>query len=94
MSYEVRKRTFAHAPSKDSDQPAHSRSLIRIFTVRIWIAKDAEFLHANHEALIRLRRLGARQKVHFLTLRQNYWDYSHPILMVQELIINNLMHKN
>ena len=29
------------APSADSDQPLHSHSLIRIFTVRTWIVKDA-----------------------------------------------------
>ena len=29
------KHTFGCAPSEDSEQPAHSRSLIRLFTVRI-----------------------------------------------------------
>ena len=37
------------APSEDSDQTAHSRSLIRIFTGRIWIANDAKFLRAETE---------------------------------------------
>ena len=37
------------APSEDSDQPAHSRSLIRIFMGRTWVAKDAKFLHADNE---------------------------------------------
>ena len=39
------------APSKDSDQRAHSRSPIKTFNGdwRIWIAKDAKFLHANNE---------------------------------------------
>ena len=37
----VRKRIFRHAPSEDSDQPAHLRSLIRIFTWRFWIANGA-----------------------------------------------------
>ena len=39
MCRNVRKRTFGrirtYAPSEDSDQTAHSRSLIRIFTERI-----------------------------------------------------------
>ena len=37
MTHNVRKRTFGFdcAPSEDSDQPAHSRSLIRTFTGRI-----------------------------------------------------------
>ena len=37
------------APSENSDQPAHSRSLIRIFTGRILNSKDAIFLHADNE---------------------------------------------
>ena len=32
MDHNVRKRTFGHAPSEDSDQTAHLRSLIRILT--------------------------------------------------------------
>ena len=36
-------------PYKDSDQPAHSYCLIRIFTGPILIAKDAEFSHADNE---------------------------------------------
>ena len=35
MSENVRSRMCAHAPSEDSDQPAHARSLIRIFTGHI-----------------------------------------------------------
>ena len=37
--------------SEDSDQPAHSRSLIRIFNGNILDShiKDAEFLHADNE---------------------------------------------
>ena len=35
MCRNVRKRTFGPAPNEDSDQPAHSRSLIKIFTGRI-----------------------------------------------------------
>ena len=37
------------APSEDSDQPAHSRSLIRIFIRRILGSKHAKFLHAVNE---------------------------------------------
>ena len=38
------------APIEDSDQPAHSRSLIRILAERIfWIAKTAKFLHVYNE---------------------------------------------
>ena len=40
-------RTCAY--SEDSDQPAHSRRLIWIFTGRIWIARDAKLLHADNE---------------------------------------------
>ena len=37
------------APSKDSDQPAHSHSLIRIFTGRIlFYSKDAKFLPVDN----------------------------------------------
>ena len=35
FSRNVRKRTLGRAPSEDSDQPAHSRSLIRFSTGRI-----------------------------------------------------------
>ena len=31
---DVRKRTFGYEPNTDSDQPAHSRILMRIFTGR------------------------------------------------------------
>ena len=47
-----RQKTFLQTreSSEDSDQPAHSRSLIRIFTGRIFmIAKGAKFLHADNE---------------------------------------------
>ena len=33
----------AYAPSENSDQPADSLSLVRIFTGAFWIAKDAKF---------------------------------------------------
>ena len=39
----------ACAHNKDSGQPAHLRSLIRIFSGYIWIAKDAKLLHADNE---------------------------------------------
>ena len=39
-------RTCTHR--EDSDQPAHSHSLIRIFNGRILMAKDAGLLHANN----------------------------------------------
>ena len=48
------------APSEDSDQLAHSRSLIRIFTGRILDSQGCK-----------VSSLGA-QKVHFLTLRRLY----------------------
>ena len=35
------------APSEDSDQPAHSRSQIRIFIGRILIPKDEKFLFVD-----------------------------------------------
>ena len=36
------------APSENSDQPGHPPSLIRVF-VRLWVAKDTSFLHADSE---------------------------------------------
>ena len=36
------------APSKDSDQPGHPPSLIRVFAAQ-WVAKDPRFLHADSE---------------------------------------------
>ena len=46
-----RQKTYlrTYACSEDSDQPAHSRSLIRIFIARILIATNAKFLHADNE---------------------------------------------
>ena len=37
------------APSEDSDQPGHSPSLIRVFAVSHWVAKEPWFLHADSE---------------------------------------------
>ena len=36
-------------PIEDSDQPAHSRRLIRTFTLPFWIVKDAKFLYADNK---------------------------------------------
>ena len=46
-----RQKTYLRtcAPSEDSDQPAHSSSLVRIYTGRIWGAKMATFLHVDNE---------------------------------------------
>ena len=81
-SRNAKKRSFWHfemcTQQRDSDQTAHSRSLIRIFTVRIRIDKGAKFLHADNEdseQAARMRRLiwvfvgRTWQKVHFLILR-------------------------
>ena len=43
MGRKVRKRTPSEDSSEDSDQPAHSRSLIRIFTGRILDSKGCCF---------------------------------------------------
>ena len=37
------------APSEDSDQPGHPPSLIRVFAVSQWVAKDPLFLPADSE---------------------------------------------
>ena len=39
----------ACAPSEDSDQPAHSRSLIRVYEGALWVAKDPKRLQADSE---------------------------------------------
>ena len=49
MSRNVRKRTFGHMRQVESDQLAHSRSLIRIFTRRVLDIKDTKFLHADND---------------------------------------------
>ena len=54
------KRTFRHAPSEDSDQPAHSRSLIRIFTGRILESEGCKVCSCGKEdsdQTARMRRL-------------------------------------
>ena len=48
------------APIEDSDRPARSRRLIRIYLGAFWITKDAKFLHVNNEdsdQTARMRRL-------------------------------------
>ena len=40
---------MAFASSKDSDQPGHPPSLIRVFACAQWIAEDPSFLHADSE---------------------------------------------
>ena len=56
LGHNFRKRNFGRAPSEDSDQPAHSRSLIRIFTGAFWIATDTKvFFMRTMKTLIRLR---------------------------------------
>ena len=43
---------WTRVPSEYSDQPAHSRSLISIFTGRLfWVVKDAKFLDPDNEDL-------------------------------------------
>ena len=45
LNHNVRRRTCA--PSEDSDQPAHSPSLIRILTWPNLGSKDAQLFHAG-----------------------------------------------
>ena len=40
---------MACAPSKDSYQPGHPPSLIRVFACAQWVAKDPRFLHVDSE---------------------------------------------
>ena len=37
------------APSKDSDQPGHLPSLVRVFADAQWVGKDPKFLHVDIE---------------------------------------------
>ena len=65
-------RTFA--PSKNSDQPAHSRSLIRIFTGRVLGAAFSSCGEVVDQTTRKRRAIGVFvgrpcQKVYFLTLR-------------------------
>ena len=60
-SHNVKKRTCA--PSEDSDQPADSRSLIRIFTARIFDSQMMQSLFMLiMKTLIRLRRGKTKKK--------------------------------
>ena len=41
---------MACAPSEDSDQLRHPHSLVRVFALRSWVAKDPSFFfHADNE---------------------------------------------
>ena len=64
------------APSEDSDQPVHSRCLIRTSLGTFLIAKGARFPHADNEdsdQTARMRRLifvgSICQKVRFLSFK-------------------------
>ena len=50
-SFELRhdKTDTMNVRHEDSDQPGHSPSLIRVFNVAQWAAKDQRFLHADSE---------------------------------------------
>ena len=50
-----KKDLWTCAPSEDSDQPAHSRSLIRIFTVRILDSQGWKVSSCGQRRLTRLR---------------------------------------
>ena len=65
-----------YGPSEDSDQPAHSRSLIKIFTGRILDSLGYKVFHAEYfDQTARMRKLiwdsvgRTYQTVHFLSLR-------------------------
>ena len=69
-----------YAPSEDSDQPAHSRRLIRIFTGRIFDSQECKVSSCLKRRLIRMRgcagclntSFGAySRRYFFLTLRLN-----------------------
>ena len=49
MSRLMTKPTKWCAPSKDSDQPGHPPSLIKVFAVHLISTKDPSFLHADSE---------------------------------------------
>ena len=65
---------MACAPSEDSDQPGHPPSLIRVFVVLQWVAKDPSFLHADSEdsdqtwRMLRLTRVFAGRTTTLLVL--------------------------
>ena len=56
ISLDVRKPTFRYASNEDSDQPAHSHSLIRLFTGHILDSQGHEVTSYGQRRLIRLRR--------------------------------------
>ena len=49
---------MTYAPIEKSDQPVHSRNLVRIFTGAFWLAKDAKFLPAMNEDSDQTARMG------------------------------------
>ena len=49
MSRDMTNQQNGCAPSKDSDQPGHPPSVIRVFACAQWVAKDPRFLHADSE---------------------------------------------
>ena len=57
------------APSKDSDQPAHARNLIRVFACVQWVAKDPSFLHADSEDSDQTGRMRTGHFVGFVMLQ-------------------------
>ena len=54
MSSNVRKCTFWHAPSKDSDQPVHSCILIRIFTGHILDSQGCKVFSCGQQGLVNM----------------------------------------
>ena len=84
---DMRKCTFWCASSKDSNQPAHPCSLIRVFVVRLkklciigypYVTSDDSDQTVNTSRLIWIftGRLHARFKVHYLML-QLFWARPH-----------------
>ena len=71
---------MACAPSKDSDQPGHPPSLIRVFAGTQWVAKVQSFLHADSEdsdqaGQIRLARSGWTDAQADLSLRGAHMQF-------------------
>ena len=49
MSHDMTNQQNECVPIEDSYQPGHPPSLIRVFAVRQWVAKDPWFVHADSE---------------------------------------------
>ena len=62
---------MACAPSKDSDQPGHPPSLIRVFTGAHWVAKDLSFLHEDSEGSDQTGRLFCTTAVYEKLVKKN-----------------------